>query len=532
MSGRNGIALLLALSTLTFLVACGSSSPTAVAPPTGGFSNSNLKGTYVISILGSDVNNSADTESFFAIVGTINADGNGNITGGTVDINDPDIGGVFPAQTLTASTYKLGADGRGTGSLVTPEGTFGLDFVLTSNGHGLITRFDSAGSGSGTLDLQNSTSQSSLTSLTFSLTGTDATSEFLLGSAGGFTLDSSGNITPGTGIQDFNEGGSSAGLSDLALGGSLVLTSGTSGTAVLATSSIFGSLSFDVWVIDSTHLKLIETDAVAVLAGDAFTQQTSFTAGQLVFTLSGSDSTGAALVAGGFVTTDVNGNLTAGIEDFNDAGTTISTVPSFTGTCTSFVAGRCLLALTGFSNGSSQSFVFAAYPSSGGIQLLEVDSLGQLQGTAYNQSATSFAASEGYGLNLSGTNGNEVDDIAQFNAASATSSPNMTGILDENDLGAPASPVSLSGTYTPDSTPDGRGGISVPNIKTLNGLLTLQYYVIDGSTMLFIEGDSGQVAAGTFAVQSASSSPGSAQPVVSMFRPLVRPHTAMKKKQK
>jgi hypothetical protein len=536
MSVRNGIVLLLALSTLSLLVGCGSSSPTAVAPPGGGFGVSNFSGTYVLSISGADVNASAETESFFAIVGTITADGNGNITGGTVDINDPDIGGVFPGQTLTASKYTVGPDGRGTGTLVTAEGSFGLDFVLTSNGHGLITRFDSSGSGSGTLDLQSSTSQSSLQSLTFSLTGTDITSTFLLGSAGTFTLDSSGNITSGSGIQDFNEGGSSAGLADLPLSGSVVLTSSTSGTAVLGTSSIFGSLTFDVWVIDSTHLKLIETDAGAVLAGDAFTQQTSFPAATLAFTVAGADSTGNAFAAGGLAASDGSGNLPSGIEDFNDGGN-VSSQPNFTGTCTTFLAGRCQLALTGFSNGVAQAFQFAAYPSSGGIQLLEVDSLGQMQGAAYAQSATSFAASEGYGLNLSGTNSNgEVDDIAEFTAGSPTASPNMTpGILDENDLGGPLPPASLSGTYTPDSPADGRGSIAVPNIKTFNGTLNLEYYVVDSSTVLLVDLDSNQndapqIGLGTFELQTASSSSGAARPAITMIRPLVRSHTALRRK--
>lgn len=524
MSVRNGFVLLLAISTLSLLVGCGgSSSPTPVAPPSGGYSPTNFSGTYVISIEGADANFNADTESFFAIVGTIAADGNGNITGGLVDINDPDLGapGIFLGQTVSASTYTVGADGRGTGTLVTPIGTFAIDFVLTLNGHGLITRFDQNGSGSGTLDLQQSTSQSALTAVAFSLSGTDPTSEFLVDSVGAFTLNSSGIITGGN--QDFNENGSSAGLADLNLGGSLVLTSGTAGTAVLSTSSAFGTLGFDVWVIDSTHMKLIETDSNAVMAGDAYTQpSTSIPSGVLAFTMSGGDSSGTVLAVGGLAQSAGGGTITSGIEDYNDGGVA-NTVPNFTGSCTTVSAvGRCQLALTGFSNGVAQAFTFAAYPSSGGIQLLEVDSLGILQGSAYVQSATSFAASEGYGLNLSGDNGAEVDDIAEFTADSATASPNMTGIMDENDLGTPNKPEVLSGVYTPDSAADGRGSISVPTLQYGIQMLNAEYDVIDGSTMLFIEVDGAQVAAGTFELQSASSSPGAAQPGISRVRPMLR----------
>ena len=226
-----------AISSILFAAGCGGSSTTVVPPPGGSFSNSSLNGTYVISISGTDANVSQNTSSFFAIVGTITADGGGNITGGTVDINDPNIGGVFTGQALSTSTYSIGKDGRGTGSLKTAEGTFGLDFVLTTTSHGLITRFDSSGSGSGTIDAQGSATQASLSALAFSLTGTDATSQFAVGSVGGFTLDGSGTITAGT--QDFNENGSSANLTDLALTGSVVLNSGstTAGTATLTTGS-------------------------------------------------------------------------------------------------------------------------------------------------------------------------------------------------------------------------------------------------------------------------------------------------------
>src|ERR1700679_1232299 len=86
---------LAAISGIFLTASCGNSSG-LIPPNNNGFSASSLSGTYVISISGTDVNQT--TESFFAIVGTITADGNGNLTGGTVDINDANLGGsgVFP----------------------------------------------------------------------------------------------------------------------------------------------------------------------------------------------------------------------------------------------------------------------------------------------------------------------------------------------------------------------------------------------------------------------------------------------------
>jgi hypothetical protein len=525
---------LAAMTSIALMAACGS-GPGIGMPNPGGFSDSNLSGTYVFSVSGTDL---VGAGSFFAIVGTITADGKGNITGGTVDINDLALGGtgVFTGQALSASTYNVTQDGRGTATLNTPQGNLGLAFVLTSSNHGLITRFDPNGSGSGTLESQGSASQSSLASLAFTLSGVDASGN-ALGTVGAFTLNSSGTVT--SGIEDVNDnGGSPGGLTGLpvATTSSLVLTSATNGTAQLDSS--FGSLAFDVWVVDSTHLKFIETDTSGVvLSGDAFTQQTTFTAGQLVFTLGGLDSTlTSPLAAGGIVTTDANGTLSNGSEDYNDGGNA-NTVTNVSGACTTFAAGRCQLALTGFSNGTLGNFVFAAYPSSGGIQLLEIDNLGLMQGAAYAQTATSFAASQGYGLNLSGANFDsiagfwfEVDDIAQFNASSATNSPNMIGVLDENDVGFQlASRVPLSGTYAPDSPATGRGLISVPNLNTFIGTLNLAYYVVDPSTILFVEGDSSQVAMGIFELQS-SSSTAAARPAMPMVRSMVRSHAAIRRK--
>ena len=88
-AGRLLMALA-AIASILLLASCGSSSSSGPpAPNNQGFNNSNLKGTYVFSISGTDIR--SGNESFFAFVGTIAADGNGNITGGTVDINDANL---------------------------------------------------------------------------------------------------------------------------------------------------------------------------------------------------------------------------------------------------------------------------------------------------------------------------------------------------------------------------------------------------------------------------------------------------------
>ncbi len=89
--------------------------------------------------------------------------------------------------------------------------------------------------------------------------------------------------------------------------------------------------------------------------------------------------------------------------------------------------------------------------------------------------------------------------------------------------------MALTGTYTPDSPATGRGGISATTTGTFVGGLTLEYYVVDSSTVLFIEGDTTQVALGIFQAQSASSGAARAGRAISLPRPFVRAH-ALKKR--
>ena len=86
MSLRNRIILPLALLSLAALAACGGSGNNTInptPPPSGGFSSSNLNGTYVFSVGGIDSQGAP-----YALLGTFTANGQGGITGGAVDVND------------------------------------------------------------------------------------------------------------------------------------------------------------------------------------------------------------------------------------------------------------------------------------------------------------------------------------------------------------------------------------------------------------------------------------------------------------
>ncbi|MFZ0759910.1 MAG: hypothetical protein WAM69_08185 [Candidatus Sulfotelmatobacter sp.] len=560
MSVRNGTVLLFALTTVLFLSGCGSSSNKATPPPSGGFSNSNLSGTYIFSFSGVDYTNYnvTNTASFFAVVGALQANGSGGLTG-TLDINDYALAvatGGNSVQTGLSATgnYSVTADGRGTGTInVTINNTavaLGVDFVLSSSSEGLITRFDNNGSGSGTIDLQTSgVAQSALQgSYAFGLSGVDSAGNSL-SAVGALNLDASGNAT---GSEDFNDNGDSTNLADLPLTASTVTVGSPSGTAeISASAGALSALGFDVWVIDSTHLKFIETDTTAVLAGDAFVStQTSFPSGPLVYTMSGEDVDGYPLAIGGLLTSDGTSSISSGLEDVNDGGS-IGQAPNVNGTFTPFSGGRTELTLDGIYNGSSgtQTDTFAAYPYNGGIELLEIDNIpsGITVGAAYPQTPSTLAASEGYALNLSGGNNtdeedeegllewSEVDLIAQF---STNSSGGMTGLYDANNSATGlVSDASLgTGTYANDSNGDGRGTASFPSLQANNNTsvidtLSFTYYTVNSSTLVFIETDGAQVATGTLELQSASSS-SAVRPHLAVLHPVVRAHGSLKQHKK
>jgi hypothetical protein len=543
MSVRNAFALLLALCALTFLVACGGSGSTItnpVAPPSGGFSNSDLNGTYVFSVSGTDVNGAP-----YAIVGAFTANGSGGVSGGTIDINDEAFASLStPIAPISnspiggGSSYGVTVDGRGTAKLVTstPFGTIQLDFVLEDSSAGLVTELDSNGTGSGTLDLQASGTTPS-GAYAFSFSGVAGTTP--LAAAGTFTLGSGGAISAG--LEDLNGGGIP--YPDNTLTGTVVPgPSNTPATALSASGfQSNAALAFDVYVIDASHLKFIETDTFATLSGDAFSQTTTtIPTGTLAFTLAGGVSTPIAV--GGFIVTDGSGSITtASSEDVNNGGNLSASPISFSGTYAAAGTGRSTLSPgTGFVGGST----YAAYPSSGGLLLIEIDgSGGMMAGAAYLQSSTTFAASQGYGLNLSGENGGsttgsaaEVDDIAEFTAAS--SGATVTGLIDENtSAGSQSFDLALSGTYVaPDSS--GRGAITATagnnSSSTLNGGFALTFYTADGTTFPFIESDSTQVATGVFVMQSTPGASAATAKAHRMFvtHPLFHSHTARTKQKK
>jgi hypothetical protein len=522
-AGRLLMALA-AITSISFMAACGNSPITQNNQV--GFNNGSLVGTYVFSSSGSDGNGSP-----LALAGTFMANGkggNGGITGGMMDVVDPAVAPMSPvAQTITSGSYQVGADGRGQATLTSAYGTFILDFVLITGSHGLVTEFDTNGTGSGTLDLQTTTPIISLAQLAnpyaFSLAGADSGAN-PFAAAGAFTLNDSGAIIAGQGVEDFNDGGLPE-LDETLTGGITFLGAGTGGPGSIALNTPSHSLTYDFYPIDETHLVFIETDYAQFLSGEAIPQGVIPANTAMVFTMAGGTS-GSGPIANGGVMTSVDGlgDFSGGLEDVNNDGVPVTQVPFSGEGGVAGVGGRVLVNLAGFFPATS----WVIYPSGSGLLMLEADSANITSGAAYAQSATSFTAPGSYGFNLSGVNADgEVNDIAQFNATTtAAPAANMNGILDENVAGTVDSGP-LTGTYAP-GAPNSILA-TVPNSSI--GRLTLAYYVVDSSNAIFIDldstaNDTPQAGVGTFEGQTAPGGGGAvARPHIAVVHPAVRPHS-------
>ncbi len=480
MFARRRMALaLISILSVSALISCGggSASPTTVRNVTGSFTNADLNGTYAFALTGTN------SFGFFTAAGTLQADGKGNIASGIEDFNSGS--GVFTNVALTG-TYNVGADGRGTATLNSSVNTITLDFVIVSSRRALIIRFDRTASGNGSLDLQDSSASSTAAlhgPFALSLSGIDS-SQNSFQAAGSLNLDGAGNVTAG--ILDSNDGGATS-LNQPFTGSYSVAGNGR-GTLALNTSS--ATLNFAFYVVDSTHLKLVEIDSSPVFSGDAFLQQGAFSnasvSGQYAFTLGG--SAGGPFAAGGVFSADGAGAITSGVQDINRNGGVGQNI-SLSGSYSVAPNGRGTFTI----NSNAGTAHFVVYPSSGGLLMLQTDSSTTASGTAFRQPLTGFAPTTiqgNYGMILSGfNNSGEIDAIAQV---SADGNGRMTGAIDINNNGL-AQDFALVTTYSV-----GANGRGTATLRSSFGTQNIAFYVVSGTQVLFVEVDSSQVGLGVF----------------------------------
>lgn len=463
------------MAALVAIIGCGSGSSLSFPAPQGGFTNSSFNGSFAFSYSGQD-----PSGVFIASAGSLQADGAGHVTG-TEDIND---GFVVASNVAITGTYTVRADGRGTISINSNASAAAttLDFVLVAGGHALVTRFDGV-TGSGTID-QETTSAFSNAALAetfaFSFSGIDS-SGGPFGMAGNFTANPAGAIT---GLEDSNDGTTLSLLTSDPISGSIPVAGTGRGTATFNTSR--GALTFAYYVVDTTHLKFVETDTLFMSGGDAFNQAGPFSAaslsGPFAFTVAGVDlGNGAPFATGGILTSD-GVSTTTGIEDINNSVNPLTNL-AFTGSYTMAANGRGTLTLSS-SAGTSN---FSIYPTSNGVIAFETDALFIVSGSALPQQGTFTNASFSgtYGMNFTAADnvdGVELDSIAEFTADGASS---YTGIIDVNDGGLTTFGQPLNGTFAVSA--NGRATGTIVTSASTIGTRNVIYYMVSPTRALFID---------------------------------------------
>jgi hypothetical protein len=487
---------------------------TATGTATIVYSDASLNGPFAFSYSGDN------STGFLAVAGSFVTDGAGNIVSGVEDI-DSFSGGPSTAIAISG-TYLVGPDGRGNAVLNSGLQSVGtLQFALTTNQHALLIRFDKNVTGGGTMDQQNlndlTTSPSVISGpYVFSLAGADS-GFHPMGLAGKFTANGSGTIpTPGTHtILDAKINGTVT-TSDRTVTGSYSFDATRSGTGrgtITLTSNTTNSLEYAFYIVDSTHLHLVEIDRNNFLAGDVFSAPagSSFAATELAtgnypFTTGGTSSTGA-YASGGVFVSDGGGNITGGVTDANNAGTIQANATL--GSCAYTVdnlTGRIDLKLCP-SGGTAAEF--ATYQTStGSAVMLELDSAAAANGIAFKQTIASAPVAGLFALNLTGQ--------GIFHNSTASYQPDVNGQvtlagteatggnLDINTYNSVFQSDPIDTLNSSIVAPDGTFGRGTAILEGTNPAVTfgLTYYVVDGNTALLLGTDTVRTMTGSIASQS------------------------------
>ena len=495
------------------------------------YSDASLYGPYAFSYSGGEGN------AYSAVAGSFVTDGKGTILSGVEDVTSYQTGTTTQVP-IFSGNYDVNSDGRTNATINTGQQSgVALQFAMTSNQHALLILFDKNSGGTGTIDEQNlnalSTSDSvllqcgSTTSCpyVFGVSGSDLSfNRYAM--AGRFFVNNAGQVPGGSTILDVNDGGAVT-TSDTSLSGSYAFDTSYPGTGrgtITLTSDTTGPVEYAFYVVDSSHLKLVEIDQNGYLAGNMYSAPTggpfsdlNLTAGNYVFTTHGTTSAGA-YAAGGVFKSDGSASITAGVFDNNNNGTAGSTDASL-GTCaytTDPTTGRVdlqLLAGTGACSAGASLNEFAMYPTTlGTALLLEIDANAIANGVAYAQSIQAVAAPVqapvigSFALNLGGEGVSTGGNPTQLDAEGQVTMNAVSfggGNLDLNEYNA---------VYTKDPVSTSTSTIVAPDTTYYRGTAvlkatdpavsyTLTFYVIDNNTALLLDTDTVRIGTGVVARQ-------------------------------
>jgi hypothetical protein len=460
----------------------------AIEPGAGGGGGNPqlLEGQFAFLLRGFDTTGAAT-----GIAGSFTADGQGNITGGEIDVNHET--GITPTLTGVSGSYTVDTSfngiPRGAITFSNPAfpgggGTPGVfRYVLSGDGtHGNLIESDSTGDQVTGFFVKQDATAFSFASIAgpfaFGL-DSDAPADGRVVEVGEFALSSAGAVS--SGIADESQAGTPAPIfSAAAIAGGLSAAPDSSGRAALTLVSGSQSTLYAAYVVSADEILLMEDDLGGafgtVLTGVARAQaalDANSVNGVSVLQMTGIDfptgtnTDGPATIVG--VMTISGGNTFSVIFDLNDLGS-ISGPEEIVSGSVAFdpTTGRGSVSIPGgFNGGFLDSVVFYIYGPGKGF-IIDADPSNNngitneaLSGTFTAQAAGPFNASVLSGNMIVRGGGTPTSDIpsviAGINANS--SGDNITGIADAYSLaaGGAQSGVTFKGSFTVTDSTVGRG---------------------------------------------------------------------------
>lgn len=516
---------------------------------------SNLKGTYVFETSGEDGNVGA-----FQLAGVIVLDGNGNITSGEQTYCDAILSAstglpilVSVADKISGGSYYIGSDGRGTLTLNTADqnvGQGGIEnfaLVFLSNSQALIQTLDNAAnvnlprsfeSSLGTLDLQTGTAAPT-GGYAFVVNGIDSSIYAAPLAIGGvFNIDSPNTISGTGSVADEDDDSILTAITNLSgtltspdRFGSVTLSFTAANSTTFPPFST--SLQFTGYIVDATHIKLIETNNNGTLAGSGVTagvavgqgtatgtfNDGSAFAGNYVFDIAGEDPSSYpdTLASVGLLSVDSSGNLGSAYDDeymseeSNEPpqGLAFGFTDSFTGTYALFPLGTGRVdtnsSITFTTQGQGPELIFYLTGNGNPPLVLDADinsnSVGYFStgiGLAHPQAAAPNSFSGRYGFEAVQSNGGAPSTYTG-QATATESSETFSGLADANVNFIPSPATQGSGivTGTFGSIPStGRftgtlSGNAFGNAFTAlpNSTASVAFYPVDSGHIFLIETD-------------------------------------------
>jgi hypothetical protein len=486
-----------------------------------------LRGTYVFETLGSDAN------SAYQLAGVITLDGNGGITSGEQTHSDIILSVQDP---ITGGSYYIGPDGRGILTLNTADMNIGqqgvenLSMVVLSSSQALIATLDNANlqssieTSSGTMDLQTSKAAPA-NGYAFTVSGIDINFE-PMAMGGIINIDSPNTISGNGSVADQDDAGSV--FPQAALSGTTGAPDSFGAVKFNLVTDFASAIQFTGYIVDSTHIKMIESDIDGTGAGfgatggvafgqgtatGTFTTNKSF-ANKYVFGILGEDLTGisTSLASAGRFTSSQNGSMSGGYNDEYLAGFGVAISDAFTGTYTIDPSGtgRVDSNINYNINGPGPEFIFYLTGNGNPPLVLDADdNIGSLgAGVAYIQAASPYSFNGKYGLSFTQNSaGTENDGTGQITVAG--SSNTLSGVIDTTLEFSPQPNTPLTGTF---ATIPASGRFSgtltntfFPTPANIASTFAVDFYLVDSNHGFFIETDSeltGELTYGYFAPRS------------------------------